>query len=42
MEIIEKEFYIEDVFVGGILIGDIRKSVKYKNAIRNKLKINEV
>ncbi len=38
----EKEFYIEDVFVGGILIGDIKKSVKYKNAIRNKLKIDEV
>jgi len=38
-ETYEKYYFENDVFVGGILIGDIKKSVRLKNALANKLSI---
>lgn len=37
----EKYYFEKDIFVGGILIGDIKKSVKLKNALANRLTMAE-
>lgn len=37
----EKFYFVDDYFVGGILIGNISKSLKLKNALKSKLKKSE-
>lgn len=37
----EKYFFENEIFVGGILIGDIKKSTRLKNALKNKLSLSD-